>query len=126
MIKKKMHRLGDLQLKIMKVLWTQPEANVNEVQKSLGSSLAYVTVATMLRKMEERGLVVHRVEGRTFIYHATVAEAEVTQGMVSELLDYFFSGSLPAMVSHLLTNREVSHDELTELEKMISERKAKP
>ena len=125
MFKKKIHRLGDLQLKIMKVLWAQPEANVNDVQKSLGSSLAYVTIATMLRKMEERGLVEHRVEGRTFIYRFKITESEVTQGMVSELLEYFFSGSLPAMVSHLLTNREISKEELIELEKLITERKIK-
>ena len=119
----KTHRLGELQLKIMKIVWARSEVSVGEVQKALGADLAYVTVATMLRKMEVRGLVRHRVEGRTFIYQPLVAEDAVTRGLVGDLLNHFFSGSLPAMVSHLLTSREVSRKELTELEKLIAERK---
>jgi BlaI family transcriptional regulator, penicillinase repressor len=119
----KLHRLGELQLKIMKVLWARSEVSVGEVQKALEAELAYVTVATMLRKMEARGLVRHRVEGRTFLYKPLVAEAAVTRGVVGDLLNHFFAGSLPAMVSHLLTSREVSRQELTELEKLIAERK---
>jgi len=53
------HRLGDLQLKILKVLWQHREATVAEVHEQLprGADLAYTTIATMLRKMETRGLV---------------------------------------------------------------------
>ena len=56
--KPKIHRLGDLQLKIMKVLWERQEATVSEVVEALGrgSNLAYTTIATMLRKMEALGL----------------------------------------------------------------------
>lgn len=121
----KLHRLGDLQLQIMKVLWERAEASVSDVHKALGAKLAYVTVASMLRQMEGRGLVRHRVEGRTFIYQPLVAESEVTRGMVGYLVDQLFSGSLPAMVSHLLTSREISAEELKSLEKIIAERKAR-
>ena len=74
MIKTAIHRLGDLQLRIMKVLWARHEATVAEVHKGLGaaSDLAYTTVATMLRKMEARRLVTHRLEERSFVYRAVV------------------------------------------------------
>ncbi len=123
----KTHRLGDLQLKIMKVLWDRREATVAEVHQALGSSpeLAYTTVATMLRKMEARGLVQHRPEGRTFVYRALAAEDAVTRGMADDLIDRLFEGSLADMVSHLLTTREVSRDELVRLEHLIAERKKK-
>ena len=127
MKKQKVHRLGDLQLRIMKVLWDGEEATVSQVLEALPNApdLAYTTIATMLRKMETRGLVAHRVEGRSFIYRAKVTEAVVSRSMADHLVDRLLEGSLTQAVSHLLSTREVSRDELTKLERMISERKKK-
>ncbi|MBI4325992.1 MAG: BlaI/MecI/CopY family transcriptional regulator [Chloroflexi bacterium] len=125
MTKPEIHRLGDLQLKIMKVLWDRQETSVAEVHETLApeADLAYTTIATMLRKMEARGLVKHRSEGRSFLYTPVVAAEAVTRGMADDLVDRLFEGSLADMVSHLLTTREVSRDELNELERLIAERK---
>ena len=119
------HRLGDLQLGIMKVLWARGEATVADVHKGLadGRELAYTTVATMLRKMEGRGLVEHRLEARSFVYRPLVAEDTVSQGMADHLLDRLFEGSLADMVSHLLSTREVSREELSKIERLIADRK---
>jgi BlaI family transcriptional regulator, penicillinase repressor len=127
MPKPRIHRLGALQLKIMKVLWERGEAPVAEVHDTLSAEteLAYTTIATMLRKMEARGLLQHRVEGRTFIYGAAVAEEAVTRSMAEDLLERVFEGSLADMVAHLLNRREISPDELAELERLIKERRKK-
>jgi len=122
----KIHRLGDLQLQIMKVLWEKAEATVTAVHAALsGRDLAYTTVATMLRKMEERGLVKHRQEGRSFVYRAAVAADAVSTGMAGHVLDRLFAGSVADLVHHLLTTREVSREELSQLEKLIAEKKRK-
>ena len=120
-----LHRLGDLQLRIMKILWTEEEATVAEVHGILASErdLAYTTVATMLRKMEARGLVRHRLEGRSFVYRAAIGAEEVSTGMADDLLDRLFAGRLADMVHHLLTTREVSREELTQIEELIAEKK---
>jgi len=125
MRKSRLYRLGDLQLGIMKVLWSRGEATVGEVQKGLvtGRELAYTTVATMLRKMEARGLVRHRLEARSFVYRPTVAEDSVSRGMADHLLDRLFEGSLADMVRHLLNTREISREELSEIEKLVAERR---
>jgi predicted transcriptional regulator len=125
MTKSKIHRLGERQLEIMKVLWARGEATVGEVHQVLAGEhdLAYTTIATMLRKMEGRRLVCHRLDGRTFIYRALVAEAAVSRGMSDDLLDRLFAGSLADMVSHLLRTREVSREELSKLQRLIAERK---
>jgi predicted transcriptional regulator len=125
MSKTRIHRLGDLQLRIMKVLWANEEATVADVHKAVGDEgdLAYTTVATMLRKMEARGLLKHRLDARSFIYRAAVAEEAVSRGMADHLLERLFEGSLADMVRHLLSNREVSREELSKLEKLIAERK---
>ena len=125
MNKAKIYRLGDLQLRIMKVLWARREATVGEVLQALGGKvrLAYTTVATMLRKMEARGLVAHRAEGRSFVYRAAAGEEVVTRGLADHLVDRLFEGSLAAAVNHLLTTHEVSREELARLERIIAEQK---
>ncbi len=118
-------RLGDLQLRIMRVLWELDAATVSEVQRQLGRPpLAYTTVATMLRKLEERGLVDHAEEGRKFLYRARVSMSEVTRSMTGDLVDRLFDGSLTDAVCHLLDSRSVSADELDRLERMIQQRKS--
>ncbi len=117
-------RLGDLQRKIMKVLWKLGPASVAEVQGELAAEpLAYTTVATMLRKMEARGLVRHRAEGRRFIYQPAVSEEEVNRSTTADLVERLFEGSLADAVSHLLETHEVSIEELDRLERLIQERK---
>jgi predicted transcriptional regulator len=117
-------RLGDLQLKIMKVLWRSGPASVAEVHADLGiGQLAYTTVATMLRKMEARGLVCHHERGRRFIYEPAVSEEDVNRHTTADLVDRLFEGSLAKAVSHLLETHEVSLEELERLERLIQERK---
>ena len=119
---KPIHRLGDLQLRIMKVLWSEGVSSVAEVHGHLGNDqFAYTTVATMLRKMEARGLVRHRTDGRRFIYESQVTADEVKRTMTDDLVDRLFEGSLSAAVNHLLTSREVSPSELADLEQMIKD-----
>ena len=121
----KLHRLGDLQLQIMKVLWARGQASVAEIHSALpgGSDLAYTTIATMLRKMEVRHLVSHHTEGRTFVYAPAVAECRVSRGMADHVLDRLFGGSVEALVSNLLTTREISRDELGRIERLIAQRR---
>ena len=124
MSEEKTYRLGDLQLRIMRVLWDLGPTGVAEVQRHLGGDqLAYTTVATMLRKMEDRGLVRHREEGRRFIYEPAVSAEAVTQCMADDLVNRLFQGSLADAVTHLIQSREVSHEELNRLEELIRERK---
>ena len=119
-------RLGRLQLRILKILWERSEASVADVYASLGpdNELAYTTVATMLRKMETRQLVTHRIEGRTFIYQSAVAEDEVARHLADDLVERVFEGRLADMFAHLLNSRDVSAAELKQIEKLISQRKA--
>ena len=114
-------QLGDLQLAIMRVLWEVPEASAAEVHRALWDErgLAPTTIATMLVKMERKGVVTHRAEGRRYLYKPVVSEAEVTRSMVGQLAERLFEGDVPALVSHLLSEHEIDHDELADLKAMI-------
>ena len=108
----------------MQVLWNARAATVAEVQERLeGEPLAYTTVATMLRKMEDRDLIIHRAEGRRFIYEPVVSAEDVTRSMADEMVDRLFAGSLAGAVSHLLENRDVSRHELDQLQELIETHK---
>ena len=119
------HRLGDLQLRILKVLWSLPEASVAVVHGRLKDAhpLAYTTVATMLRRMEARGIVTHREQGRTFLYKARVAASDVGASIGHRMVEQVFEGSLADAISHLLRTRDVRREELDALEKLIREAK---
>lgn len=117
-------RLGDLQLRILRVLWERQAASVQEVHEALGvQQFAYTTIATMLRKMEDRRLVGHRVQQRRYIYFPLVTEAQVARSAASDFLERLFQGSLSAAVCHLLDTSRVSREELEELERLIAQRK---
>ncbi len=121
------YRLGDLQLRIMRVFWKSGPASVAEVKGRLGGNrLAYTTVATMLRKMEERGLLRHCQQGRRFIYQPLVSAEEVTQSMAHDFVERLFEGNLADTVAHLLETREVGRKELVQLERLIQQRKKQP
>ncbi len=125
MAKRKPVRLGDLQLRIMQVLWeNDAPLTVASVRESLdGPSLAYTTIATMLRKMEARGLISHREAGRKYLYEARIMPDDVSPGVSRDLVDRLFAGSLADTVSHLLQTRDVNAKELDELERLIQEHK---
>lgn len=125
MTKKKRRRrtLGDLQLAIMRVLWERDEASASEVHQALLAErgLAPTTIATMLAKMEKKGVVVHRRDGRRFLYRPTVSEAEVTRTMVDELTDRLFLGDAAALVSHLLAEHDMDDSDLAQIRRRIAE-----
>lgn len=116
------HKLGDLQLAIMHQLWVAGETTVAAIHQALHPSrgLALTTIATMLRKMEDKGLVTHRQDGRTYIYRALVAQNDVHHSMVGDLLDRVFRGDTAALVNHLLEQRDVNAEELAEIKAMIA------
>ena len=124
------HQLADLQYAIMRVLWNEGEASVARVHEVLGADRddrdrALTTIATMLAKMEKKGVVAHRSAGRLFLYRAKVSEADVRRSMVGELTQRLFLGDAAALVSHLLEEEEIDPGELERLKAQIAEKFAK-
>ena len=106
------------ELDILKVLWELGSGSVRQVLDKLcpRGELAFNTVQTVLRIMEEKGLVEHRAEGRTFIYTPKYSRERVT----SRFLHKVFDGCLDQLVLSLLKAEEISPEELKELERLIA------
>jgi predicted transcriptional regulator len=113
--------LGELQHAIMTVLWSRGEATTADVHEALRAArgLAFTTIATMLRKMEDKGVVAHRAEGRQFVYRPTVTEDQVRRSMVGELVERLFGGDPKALVAHLVSEHEIEPDELRALRRQL-------
>jgi predicted transcriptional regulator len=118
------HQLAELQYAIMRVLWKEGEASVARVHEVLGPDRerALTTIATMLAKMEKKGVVAHRSVGRQFLYRAKVSEADVRRSMVGDFTRRLFRGDAAALVSHLLEEEEIDPAELARLKALIAEK----
>jgi BlaI family transcriptional regulator, penicillinase repressor len=114
--------LGELQLAILRVLWSCGEATASDVHAALHErGLAPTTIATMLKKMEKRGLVGHREDGRRFIYRPAVTEEAVTRSMVADLTDRLFDGKASELMGHLLAEHDIDRSELAELNRLVAQ-----
>ena len=113
--------LTDLQLDLMRVLWTRGEATVAEVHRELSrsSNLAQATVATLLTRLEKKGVVEHRVVGRQYVFSPVLAESEVRRAALGRVADRVFTGDVASLVAQLLAERRVTREELEEVKALI-------
>jgi predicted transcriptional regulator len=118
--------LSDLQIDVMRVLWRRGEAGASEVAKALRGrrDLALTTVSTLLTRLEKRGLLALRREGRQLIYRPLVAESQVRRSMVSGLVGSLFGGDAQALVAHLVREDEIAADDLAAVRDLLAKRKA--
>jgi BlaI family transcriptional regulator, penicillinase repressor len=105
------------EMEILKVLWDHGAANVRTVYKQLSvdKDLAYNTVQTLMRIMEDKGLLSHHVEGRTFVYTPCFSRDE----SAIRFLDRVFDGAADQLVQSLLRSEKIPADELERLHSMI-------
>lgn len=114
-------QLSGLQLSILRAIWQRGEASTADVVASLADSrdLAHTTVGTMLTRLEKRGLIESRRDGKHLVYRATIAEADVKRSLVTEFLGRLFDGDAPALVAHLLRERDVRDGDLEQVRALL-------
>ena len=118
-----MPRFSDRELDVMAVLWDRGEATVAEVQERLSDELAYTTVLTVLRTLEEKGHVGHRTgEGRAYRYHPLVEREEAGSSVLDRMLDRVFGGSPELLLTQLVSDRKLSAGELERMRRLLDER----
>ena len=115
--------LSELQLDVMRVLWRHGEVGTTEVVEALERSrgLAHTTVATLLSRLEKRGVVASRREGRQLLYQAKITGDSVQKGMVSALVSRWFGGDAKALVAHLVREEELAPDDLATVRRLLKQ-----
>lgn len=112
----------DRELDIMAVLWDLGSATVAEVQERLADPLAYTTVLTILRTLEEKGHVRHEEEGRAYRYIPTVDREAAGRSALRRLVRKVFKGSPELLLTHLVSDRGLSSAQLDRIRRMLEER----
>jgi predicted transcriptional regulator len=119
---KKSNTLTEAELRLMKILWRRGESAVNDLVSAIpqGETLAYNSVLTTIRILEQKGYVEHRQEGRAFIYRPLIAEHEASRTEVKHILSRFFGNSREQLLLSLLGEGDISREELDRLKAAIN------
>lgn len=110
------------ELDIMAVLWEHGPSTVAEVHQRLTDDIAYKTVLTMLRVLEQKGHITHTEEGRAHRFHAVVGRDEAGVSAIDRVLDKIFGGSKELLITHLVRDRRLSQDEMRRLRRMLGQK----
>lgn len=120
---KRSSTLTEAELRIMRILWAQGESLVSDLVAAMpdNAPLAYTSVLTTVRILEQKGYVKHRQEGRAFLYRPCIAEHEASRSEVNHMLHRFFGNSRERLLLTLLGDGDMTPDELQRLKNAIAE-----
>ena len=107
----------------MKVIWELGQATVSEVLDTINRKLAYTTVATTMKHLEQKGFLTYTGDDRTVVYQPLIQEKEVSQSMLNDLLERFFDNSVERLVNTLLETEKIDSVELDLLQQLINRHK---
>lgn len=118
--------LTEAELRIMRILWERGESLVSDLVSAMpdNAPLAYTSVLTTVRVLEQKGYVQHRQAGRAFLYSPCVAEQDASHSEVRHLMHRFFGNSREKLMLSLLDGGEITPDELQRLKQAIAEAEA--
>ena|SRR5687768_7890196 len=112
----------DRELDVMAVLWERGTATVAEVRESLTDDLAYTTVLTVLRTLEEKGFIDHVDEGKAHRYRPLVGRERAGKSALRRLVRKVFRGSPELLLTHLVSDRDLTAAELKRMRRLLDER----
>jgi predicted transcriptional regulator len=120
---RKSNTLTEAELRLMKLLWARGESAVSDLVAAIpeAEALAYTSVLTTIRILEQKGYVRHRQEGRAFLYSPCVAEHEAGRSEVRHMMRRFFGDSRERLLLSVLGDDEIDPEELDRLKKAIAE-----
>ena len=115
--------LGELEQQVMDLVWRHGPCHADAVREKLDRPLKDSTVRTVLRRLEEKGMVQHTAENRTYIYKATEAKQHVAARAVKRIVDWLCEGSVEEMLVGLVDSSMLDRRELQRLAKKIAKAK---
>jgi predicted transcriptional regulator len=112
----------DRELDVMSVLWEIGGGSVADVRGRMPDDLAYTTVLTILRTLEEKGYVGHTEAGKAYRYHPLVERQDAGESVLRRITRKLFNNSPELLLTHLVSDRGLGDDELRRMQKLLEER----
>ncbi|MES2614968.1 MAG: BlaI/MecI/CopY family transcriptional regulator [Bdellovibrionota bacterium] len=116
--------LTEVELEMMTILWRIEPCTINQIIEKLphGRDLAYTSVATIIRILEQKGIVKSKKENRSFIYSALMTKEEYELNSLSHLITNVFDGEPSLLVKRLLNNKNIDKKSLDEIYKLLDKK----
>ena len=111
--------LSPLESRVMEIIWRRQEATAEQVLEALGADMTNATVRTLLRRIESKGYLEHRVEGRAFVYVPIVAADAAASGALERVIRRFYNGSVEQLVQGLVDGRFIDRRRLETLARRV-------
>ena len=115
--------LGDLEREVLELVWQGSEMSAESVREALDRPLKDSTVRTVLRRLEEKGYLAHKVENRAFLYRPAETRQLVAARAVKRIVDWFCEGSVESLLVGLVDSKVVDRKELQVLAERIAKAK---
>jgi BlaI family transcriptional regulator, penicillinase repressor len=117
--------LTDLETEVMQAVWSAEGCSVEDVHRAVSRnrSLKEVTVRTLLRRLEQKGFLRHKAEGRAYIYCAVEPARSLAARAVRQIIDRFCQGSVEELVTGMVDSKVLSKRELDRLEEFVRSRR---
>ena len=115
------HHLTELQQAILEFIWSKKSATADEVREALlpKTRLKDASVRTLLRRLEARGYLTHRLDGKVFVYEATMPTRSIAAGAVRQIIDRFCSGSVEQFLLGMVDEKVLSMKEIRRLAQKV-------
>src|SRR5260370_32587131 len=120
--------LGEVEQLVMDCLWSHGPSSAEDCREALASTrpMKESTIRTVLRRLEQKGYVMHEIRGRTFIYRAAEGRQNVAVRAVKNIIDRFCGGSAEQLVLGMVDNAVLNRKQLERLARKIAEKEVKP
>ncbi len=124
MAKRKRPAMSPAETEVLRLVWELKESTVQQVYDSLPNNrkVTYVTVATLLRRLEEKGYLKHRVRGKAFVYVAAAKKEEVIKKTIGDLVQRLFGGNPVPLIQHLALHSEISDEDIEKLKELAKKK----
>lgn len=122
---KRLRNLGEVEQIVMDYVWSHGPVAAEDCREALASTrpMKESTIRTVLRRLEEKGYVMHEIRGRTFIYRAAEGRQNVAVRAVKNIIDRFCGGSAEQLVIGMVDSAVLDRKQLQRLARKIAERK---
>ncbi len=112
----------DKELEIMRVVWDLGEATARQIQEAVPGEAHYNSVLTIIRVLERKGHLTHRVEGKAHVYRAKAKQEKARSRVLSHLIEQVFGGSPASLVLHLVETGDLTEEDLQEVRQQVATR----
>ena len=114
--------LADREAEIMEVLWDAGPSTVAEVKQRVTDDLAYTTILTILRTLENKGYVTHDPEGKAHRYSALIERNAAQRSALRAMAEKFFKGSTAGLLTHLVADEQLNPADVKRLRELLAKR----